>query len=218
MFTAGTCHAMYTEMTHPHSISFPLVRRKFHSDSFFSRNVMQWNKRMLPWSLQKLNLFKYSQLLSILHNFIIFFYSLLVHSYKNLSNFLPWVTLKPCIWWIIVKNKKCSLVQTNLGMIMTPLILESLLHWIFSHSCFCWNTSGFSFFMFKNAKQPFLGALLRNMCNSLMKTLNCFCIGCPFHFLVCHIAFSAVALQFRIVLIHSQTVILRRQTLCLAST
>lgn len=42
-FTARTRLSMYTELTHPHPLRIPLVRRKSHSDTFFPRTLTLWN-------------------------------------------------------------------------------------------------------------------------------------------------------------------------------
>lgn len=46
-FAAGTRHATYTRMNHPHSLHNRLIRRKFLSDSLFKRTT----GRMFSWSL-----------------------------------------------------------------------------------------------------------------------------------------------------------------------
>lgn len=42
-FTSITRHAMYTGLTHFYSLCIFLIRRKFHSDSFYFRTVILWN-------------------------------------------------------------------------------------------------------------------------------------------------------------------------------
>lgn len=96
---AITHSVMFTVANHPHSLCVPLIRRKFHTNSFFL--VALWNRFLRGCFPDNYNfaLFKINWCLSVLYTFIICIYYLLLPyplQSHSVTVYLEW-QLGPCI-------------------------------------------------------------------------------------------------------------------------